>query len=96
MEYALTHWRLIAALLIAFILVLSYRLVLWLFGVIIVPDDSVGVMTKKPATKRTRCPPVCIWACGLGNTESTWSSSSRCPPAKSGASRPATVSRWLS
>jgi uncharacterized membrane protein YqiK len=29
------------------ILLLAYRRVLWLFGVIIVPDDSIGVVTKK-------------------------------------------------
>ena len=29
------------------IVLLSYKWVLWLFGVIIVPDDSVGIVTKK-------------------------------------------------
>ena len=47
MDYVVSHWRLIAGVLAAIILVLNYRWVLWLCGVIIVPDDSVGVMTKK-------------------------------------------------
>jgi hypothetical protein len=47
MDYALNHWRLVAGVLVAVILLLCYRFVLYLFGVIIVPDDSVGVMTKK-------------------------------------------------
>jgi uncharacterized membrane protein YqiK len=47
MDYVLIHWRLIGCVLAAIILLLSYRFVLWLCGVIIVPDDSVGVMTKK-------------------------------------------------
>jgi uncharacterized membrane protein YqiK len=36
---------LLAVLVLVFLV--SYRRVLWLFGVIIVPDDSVGVVTKK-------------------------------------------------
>jgi uncharacterized membrane protein YqiK len=47
MDYVLNHWRLVVGVLVAVILLLSYRFVLYLFGVIIVPDDSVGVMTKK-------------------------------------------------
>jgi len=47
MDYVLGHWRLTAIALAAIILVLRYRWVLALCGVIIVPDDSVGVMTKK-------------------------------------------------
>jgi uncharacterized membrane protein YqiK len=47
MDYVLAHWRLITAVVAAIILVLGYRWVLALCGVIIVPDDSVGVMTKK-------------------------------------------------
>ena len=47
MEYAFNHWQYIAGGLAAIILLLCYRSVLWLCGVIIVPDDSVGVMTKK-------------------------------------------------
>jgi uncharacterized membrane protein YqiK len=29
------------------VVIVSYRWVLWLFGVIIVPDDSIGIVTKK-------------------------------------------------
>jgi uncharacterized membrane protein YqiK len=47
MDYVFTHWQLIVVAIAALILVLSYRWVLALCGVIIVPDDSVGVMTKK-------------------------------------------------
>jgi uncharacterized membrane protein YqiK len=47
MDYVSNHWQLVAIALVAFILALSYRWVLALCGVIMVPDDSVGVMTKK-------------------------------------------------
>jgi uncharacterized membrane protein YqiK len=47
MDYALNHWQLIAGVILAIILILNYRWVLGLCGIIIVPDDSVGVMTKK-------------------------------------------------
>src|SRR5579863_3017482 len=47
MEYALNHWQDIVGVVAAIFLLLCYRSVLWLCGVIIVPDDSVGVMTKK-------------------------------------------------
>jgi uncharacterized membrane protein YqiK len=47
MDYVSNHWQLIIVAIAALILVLSYRWVLALCGVIIVPDDSVGVMTKK-------------------------------------------------
>jgi uncharacterized membrane protein YqiK len=47
MDYVSNHWQLIVVAIAALILVLSYRWVLALCGVIIVPDDSVGVMTKK-------------------------------------------------
>jgi hypothetical protein len=47
MDYAANHWQLIAVVLGAFILLVCYRWVLAVCGVIIVPDDSVGVMTKK-------------------------------------------------
>jgi uncharacterized membrane protein YqiK len=36
------------------VLLMSYRRVLWLFGVIIVPDDSIGVITKKFVLLGTR------------------------------------------
>ena len=47
MDYVLDHWKLVTGIAAATILLLGYRWVLWLCGVIIVPDDSVGVMTKK-------------------------------------------------
>jgi uncharacterized membrane protein YqiK len=47
MDYVLDHWKLVTGIAAAAILLLGYRRVLWLCGVIIVPDDSVGVMTKK-------------------------------------------------
>jgi hypothetical protein len=47
MDYVLDHWKLVTGVLAAIILLLGYRRVLWLCGVIIVPDDSVGLMTKK-------------------------------------------------
>jgi hypothetical protein len=42
MDYASNHWQLIAVVFGAFILLVCYRWVLALCGVIIVPDDSVG------------------------------------------------------
>ena len=47
MEYVLSHWHIIVGVLAVLFLALSYRWVLRLLGVIMVPDDSVGVMTKK-------------------------------------------------
>src|ERR1700678_1714922 len=47
MDYVLTHWQLSALVLGVIILIFCYRWVLALCGVILVPDDSVGVMTKK-------------------------------------------------
>ena len=47
MDYVLNHWPLIVVALGVIILLACYRWVLALFGVILVPDDSVGVMTKK-------------------------------------------------
>ena len=47
MDYVLNHWRLIAVALGVLILLGCYRWVLALCGVILVPDDSVGVVTKK-------------------------------------------------
>jgi uncharacterized membrane protein YqiK len=38
-------WLISAAVVVA--LLAGYRLMLWLFGVVIIPDDSVGVVTKK-------------------------------------------------
>ncbi len=47
MDYVLNHWQIIAIVLGVIILLVCYRWVLALCGVILVPDDSVGVMTKK-------------------------------------------------
>jgi hypothetical protein len=47
MDYVLNHWQLIAVVLGVIILLLCYRWVLALCGVILIPDDSVGIMTKK-------------------------------------------------
>lgn len=47
MDYVLGHWHIIVGVLAVLLLALSYRWVLRLLGVIMVPDDSVGVMTKK-------------------------------------------------
>ena len=33
--------------LLAILLLAGYRVVLWLCGIIVIPDDSVGVVTKK-------------------------------------------------
>jgi uncharacterized membrane protein YqiK len=40
------YWKYILGVAIFLVLALGYRWVLWLFGVIIVPDDSVGIVTK--------------------------------------------------
>jgi uncharacterized membrane protein YqiK len=47
MDYFLNHWQIIAIVLGVIILLACYRWVLALCGVILVPDDSVGVVTKK-------------------------------------------------
>jgi uncharacterized membrane protein YqiK len=47
MDYVLSHWHIIVGVFAVLFLALSYRWVLRLLGVIMVPDDSVGVMTKK-------------------------------------------------
>jgi len=47
MDFAIDHWRALAILVGVVILAIAYRWVLWLFGVIVVPDDSIGVVTKK-------------------------------------------------
>jgi len=41
------HWHLVTALAVTFLLLVTYRWWLWLFGVIIVPDDGIGVVTKR-------------------------------------------------
>lgn len=47
MDYLIDHWTLIVGVFLALVLLVGYRFVLWLFGVIVVPDDSIGVVTKK-------------------------------------------------
>jgi len=47
MDVILNHRYLIISLVIAAVLLAAYRLILWLLGVVIIPDDSVGVVTKK-------------------------------------------------
>jgi uncharacterized membrane protein YqiK len=42
-----SHWHWWVCLGVVVLLVACHRLALWLFGVIIVPDDSVGIVTKK-------------------------------------------------
>ena len=46
LDYINHHWKLVAVV-IAALLVIFYRTILWLFGVVIVPDNSIGVVTKK-------------------------------------------------
>ena len=46
-DYLILHWKLAIGVAAVILAVLSYRRVLWLFGVIIVPDDSIGIVTKK-------------------------------------------------
>jgi uncharacterized membrane protein YqiK len=59
MDYVLNHWQYIAIALGVVILLFLYRWVLALCGVILVPDDSVGLMTKKFVIfgKHRRLPP---------------------------------------
>jgi uncharacterized membrane protein YqiK len=47
MDVILNHRYLIAIIVAAAVLLAAYRLILWLLGVVIIPDDSVGVVTKK-------------------------------------------------
>jgi uncharacterized membrane protein YqiK len=47
MDYVNRHWVLIAALIVLLGVIVCYKLVLRLFGVIVVPDNSIGVATKK-------------------------------------------------
>ena len=47
MEFVLENLSTVLTVAAIVILLLSYKFVLWLFGVIIVPDDSVGIVTKK-------------------------------------------------
>lgn len=48
MDMELTRWVMVGgAVLLAFLLVLAYRNVLRLFGIVIIPEDSVGIVTKR-------------------------------------------------
>jgi uncharacterized membrane protein YqiK len=47
MDVLFDHWRLWVVIAAAIVVLVCYRFVLWLCGVIIVPDDSVGTVTKK-------------------------------------------------
>jgi uncharacterized membrane protein YqiK len=47
MDVLFNHWRLWVVIAAAIVVLICYRFVLWLCGVIIVPDDSVGTVTKK-------------------------------------------------
>jgi uncharacterized membrane protein YqiK len=47
MDVILNHRYLIVIIVAAAVLLAAYRLILWLLGVVIIPDDSVGVVTKK-------------------------------------------------
>jgi uncharacterized membrane protein YqiK len=46
-DYLAAHWKFAVALALVILVVIGYRLVLWLLGVIIVPDDCAGIVTKK-------------------------------------------------
>ena len=43
----ITHHRLLVAIAVVVVLIFCYRWILWLFGVVIVPDDRIGVVIKK-------------------------------------------------
>jgi uncharacterized membrane protein YqiK len=47
MDYVNHHWLLIAGLIVLLGIIIFYKLILRLFGVIVVPDNSIGVSTKK-------------------------------------------------
>jgi uncharacterized membrane protein YqiK len=47
MDYVNHHWLAITGLIVVLGIIIFYKLILRLFGVIVVPDDSVGVSTKK-------------------------------------------------
>ncbi len=47
MEYVHSHWQWFAILALAIVLIALYKPILRVLGVVIVPDDGVGVVTKK-------------------------------------------------
>jgi uncharacterized membrane protein YqiK len=56
MDVLFHYWKFFAWVAFVVVLLLAYRPILWLFGVRIIPDDSIGVLTKKfvlMGTKRT-------------------------------------------
>jgi uncharacterized membrane protein YqiK len=59
MDMILDNWKLIVAVLLALaLLALCWRAILWICGVILVPDDSIGVVTKKwVVSSKRRLPP---------------------------------------
>ncbi len=58
MEFIIQNWHWFLGGAIALVFLLLYRQVLWLCGVIIIPDDSIGLVTKKFVIfgKRRRLP----------------------------------------
>ena len=46
LDYTNHHWKLVAFVIVV-LMAFFYRAILWLFGVVIVPDNSIGVVTKK-------------------------------------------------
>lgn len=47
MDYALAHWRYLAAAIVVLLVVVCHRIILRLLGVLVIPDNSIGVVTKK-------------------------------------------------
>ena len=47
MDVVFEYWKWAAAVLAVIVFIVMFRRILWLCGVIIVPDDSIGVVTKK-------------------------------------------------
>lgn len=47
MEYLFAHWKFVIGMVLVIVVVVGYRSVLWVFGIVIVPDDCVGIVTKK-------------------------------------------------
>ena len=47
MDIIFSHWQIAVLSLAALVLLLLYRPVLRLCGVVVIPDDSLGVITKK-------------------------------------------------
>jgi uncharacterized membrane protein YqiK len=47
MDYVLSHWRLVVLSVAVVLLIILYRQVLRILGVLVIPDSSIGVVTKK-------------------------------------------------